>query len=103
MQTTIASIGSTAQVLGPTPREQASRPDATRHVAPPVSAAPGKSVDSVRDVRLAGGYDERTGRVVTHVIDRSSGQVVEQYPDEDALRVLAGIREMVGAIVDEIA
>ena len=103
MQTTVASIGTSAQILGPSPREFSARSDATRHVVAPVSAAPGQSVESVRNVKISGSYDERSGRVVTHVIDRRNGEVVEQYPDEEALRVLAGIREMVGAIVDETA
>ena len=103
MQTTISSIASTAQVLGPTTRDVSGRNDATRHVARPVSAAPGQSVESVRDVRVFGSFDERSGRVVTHVIDRANGEVVEQYPDEDALRVLAGIREMICVVVDEVA
>ena len=104
MNVTIASHSLAAQSLGPTPRDAAVRiAHAASSVAPPVGDSVSLSIDAARNVRLAGSYDERSGRVVTWVIDQASGEVIEQYPDDDALRVLAGIREMIGLVVDASA
>ena len=100
MQTSTVSLST--QALGPTPREPAPRVQAAaQSAAQPVAPAQAQAVETLRNVRLAGSLDERTGRVVTRVIDKANGEVIEQYPDEDALRVLAGIREMVGLVIDE--
>lgn len=100
MQISNASLS--AQALGPTPRDSAPRVEAaTQGATAPVAPTTAQAVETLRNVRLTGGLDERSGRVVTRVIDKANGEVVEQYPDEDALRVLAGIREMVGLVIDE--
>ncbi|MEX2649230.1 MAG: flagellar protein FlaG [Alphaproteobacteria bacterium] len=106
MQVNTTSLPSAAQILGPTTRAATSRADGgtvTRHVAAPVGDSAGQSVESLRSIRLAARYDRPTGRVVTRVIDESNGEVVHQIPDDDALRLLVGIREMVGIVVDESA
>jgi hypothetical protein len=106
MQVNTSSPVSAAQTLGPTVRPSGGRADigtVARHVANPVGESAARSVETIRSTRLSAQYDKPTGRVVTRVIDETNGEVVHQYPDDDALRVLAGIREMVGLVVDESA
>jgi hypothetical protein len=69
-----------------------------------VSATPTASIaETVRNVRMTGSFDKAAGRVVTQIINQGDGSVVTQFPDPRALRVLAGIRQMVGLGIDEIA
>lgn len=51
-------------------------------------------------VKLALDIDTNTGDVVGRIVDRSTGEVVEQLPPEKTLRMIAALREMVGAVVD---
>lgn len=53
------------------------------------------------NVRLSLDVDKPSGRVIGRLIDRDTGELVEQFPPERTLEILAGIREMVGYVVDE--
>ncbi len=106
MQVNIANLPSVAQLLGPTTRAATSRADGgtvNRHVAAPITNSAAQSVEALHSIRLAAQYDRPTGRVVTRVIDETNGEVVHQIPHDDTLRLLVGIREMVGIVVDESA
>jgi uncharacterized FlaG/YvyC family protein len=95
-----------SQGLGPVPRGSwggSARASGQHEGDLPRSSQSGDhAVESVRNVRFAASYDRAAGRVVTRVIDQRDGRLVHQIPDEDALRVLTGIREMVGITVDEL-
>ena len=100
-----SSLSIQSSALGPTPvaSGRGVRPGFDdKPVEPAVADATDDAVvESIRNVRLAAHFDKPTGRIVTRVIDRSDGEVIQQIPDDDALRVLVGIREMVGLVVDE--
>jgi flagellar protein FlaG len=44
--------------------------------------------------------DKDSGRDVIKVIDKSSGDLVKQYPSEEVLRLVANLSNMVGGFVD---
>jgi len=44
--------------------------------------------------------DKDSGRDVIKVIDKSSGDLVKQYPSEEVLTLVAKLSEMVGGFVD---
>jgi len=91
--------------VGPAPRDGANLGAGTAAASAPPGggASTDQVVQSMRDVKMAASFDRPSGRVVTRVIDQADGEVVHQYPDEHALRVMAGVREMVGLVVDEEA
>ena len=91
--------------VGPAPRDSANLGASVAAASAPPSGGgvADQVVQAMRDVKMAASYDKPSGRVVTRVIDRADGEVVHQYPDEHALRVMAGVREMVGLVVDEEA
>lgn len=93
-----------SQPVGPAPRDSANLGAAAASSAPPSGGASADQVvQAMRDVKMAASFDKPSGRVVTRVIDQNNGKVVHQYPDEHSLRVMAGVREMVGLVVDEEA
>jgi flagellar protein FlaG len=51
-------------------------------------------------VKLAIDIDTNTGDLVGRLIDRTTGETVEQLPPEKTLKMIAALREMVGALVD---
>ena len=51
-------------------------------------------------VKLAIDIDTNTGDLVGRLIDRVTGETVEQLPPEKTLKMIAALREMVGALVD---
>lgn len=53
--------------------------------------------------RLSTQPDEVTGRVVLRVEDRATGELVEQYPAEELLRLYAAMRGSLGGLVDQQA
>jgi len=44
--------------------------------------------------------DKDSGRDVIKVIDKSSGDLVKQYPSEEVLTLVAKLSDMVGGFVD---
>jgi flagellar protein FlaG len=44
--------------------------------------------------------DKDSGRDVIKVIDKSSGELVKQYPSEEVLSLVANLSNMVGSFVD---
>ena len=47
--------------------------------------------------------DAASARLVLQVRDRTTGEVIEQYPPEQLLRFYAALRESLGALVDQCA
>jgi flagellar protein FlaG len=54
-------------------------------------------------VRVRAHRDEGSARLVLQVVDRTTGEVIEQYPPDQLLRFYAALRESLGALVDERA
>lgn len=48
-------------------------------------------------------HDENAGRFVYKVVDRESGEVEDQFPAEEMLKILAYYRQLEGIIVDDEA
>ena len=44
--------------------------------------------------------DKDSGRDVIKVIDKSSGDLVKQFPSEEVLTLVAKLSEMVGSFID---
>jgi hypothetical protein len=93
MSTTVSGA---TQLLGPIP----ARGSSVGRTVADVPHAP--DLHALRATRSSSTLDEASGRVVTVVVRQRDGSVVAQTPDPQALRVLAGIREMVGVTVDEL-
>jgi FlaG protein len=54
-------------------------------------------------VRVRAHRDDASARLVLQVLDRATGEVIEQYPPDQLLRFYAALRESLGALVDERA
>lgn len=54
-------------------------------------------------VRVRAHRDDQSARLVLQVVDRTTGDVIEQYPPDQLLRFYAALRESLGALVDERA
>lgn len=54
-------------------------------------------------VRVRAHRDEASARLVLQVIDRTTGEVIEQYPPEKLRRFYAAMRQSLGGLVDERA
>ncbi len=54
-------------------------------------------------VRVRAHRDEASARLVLQVLDRTTGEVIEQYPPDQLLRFYAALRESLGALVDQHA
>lgn len=52
-----------------------------------------RQIYSERDVQVSNFYDEATGRQVYRVADKHSGEVLNQSPPEELLRLYASIRK----------
>ena len=52
-------------------------------------------------VRVRAHRDDASARLVLQVLDRSTGEVIEQYPPDQLLRFYAALRESLGALVDQ--
>ena len=62
-----------------------------------------KALISDPNHRLSTQPDELTGRIVLRVEDRATGELVEQYPAEELLRLYAAMRDSLGGLVDQQA
>lgn len=47
--------------------------------------------------------DEKSGQSFIQVIDRESGEILRQIPPEEARRLSAALKEMIGTVVDTVA
>ncbi|MBQ4831796.1 flagellar protein FlaG [Pseudoalteromonas sp. MMG010] len=47
--------------------------------------------------------DEDSGRDVIKVLDKSTGDVIKQYPSEEVLSVVSKLSETAGLLVDQMA
>jgi hypothetical protein len=54
-------------------------------------------------VQVRAHRDDASARLVLQVLDRTTGEVIEQYPPEQLLRFYAALRESLGALVDQCA
>ncbi len=61
----------------------------------------GTNLPQDADIRIALNVDNASGRAYAKVIDKTTGEVIEQMPREVTLRLLAMTREMLGAVYDE--
>jgi len=48
-------------------------------------------------------HDENAGRFVYKVVDRESGEIEDQFPAEEMLKILAYYRQLEGIVVDDEA
>ena len=97
------------------------RPRASTMAAIPAGAAPrssGASERAVAEERGAGRLkalladpavqvlahrDDASARLVLQVRDRTTGEIIEQYPPEQLRRFYAALRESLGALIDQRA
>lgn len=54
-------------------------------------------------MRISTHHDQGSDRVVLRVLDRATGEVVDQYPPDTLLRLFAALRQAHGALVDQRA
>jgi hypothetical protein len=54
-------------------------------------------------VRVRAHRDDASARLVLQVLDRTTGEMIEQYPPDQLLRLYAALRASLGALVDERA
>jgi flagellar protein FlaG len=54
-------------------------------------------------VRVRAHRDEASARLVLQILDRTTGEMIEQYPPDQLLRLYAALRDSLGALVDERA
>lgn len=104
------------------PNEPAARParraTAAASAAPAEARAavqPGRSGDEERGaarlkalladptMQVRAHRDDASARFVLQVLDRTTGEVIEQYPPDQLLRFYAALRESLGALVDQQA
>ena len=67
------------------------------------SAARLKALLADPAVRVRAHRDDASARLVLQVLDRTTGEVIEQYPPDQLLRFYAALRESLGALVDQRA
>ncbi|GGO12983.1 hypothetical protein GCM10007972_18680 [Iodidimonas muriae] len=56
--------------------------------------------EDIGSARLRIDQDEESGRVVFQSVDRDSGEVINQFPPETILKLIASIREAEGIVLD---
>ena len=74
-----------------------------RSTAEEPSAARLKALLTDPAVRVRAHRDDASARLVLQVLDRTTGEVIEQYPPDQLLRFYAALRESLGALVDQHA
>ena len=67
------------------------------------SAARLKALLADPAVRVRAHRDDASARLVLQVLDRTTGEVIEQYPPDQLLRFYAALRESLGALIDQRA
>ena len=67
------------------------------------NAARPKALLADGTLRIRAHRDDASARLVLQVLDRATGEMIEQYPPEQLLRLYAALRESLGALVDERA
>ena len=83
------------------PQQSTGAPD--RSGAEEFSAARLKALLADPTVQIRAHHDDASARVVLQVLDRATGDVIEQYPPDQLLRFYAALRESLGGLVDECA
>jgi FlaG protein len=69
----------------------------------PPSAARLRALLADPTVQIRAHRDDPSARLVLQVLDRATGEVIEQYPPDQLLRFYAALRESLGALVDQCA
>ena len=75
-----------------------SSPDGAPHVAPPADPASALEPDPA-DLRLVIEDDQAVGSYVYKTIDRRTGQIVQQYPREQVLRLREASDYTAGTVI----
>lgn len=60
-------------------------------------------LDSLGNTRLNLRVEEKANEVVVQITDRMSGELVRQFPTEEALSLMTKLRELTGLLFDEKA
>lgn len=109
----VASVDIPKQNNAAPPQAQTQTPSSA--AAQPAQGAPGKEQsfqaqqsksDFVQDLLKDNEYmnvefDDDTKRVVFQSVDRTSGEVVNQFPSEEMLTLVAHFRQTVGVFTDQ--
>lgn len=82
-------------------------PDDAEQEATPVQVETAvKQVNAALEIRSIGiqfEIDKDTDKVIVKVIDRNSGEVIRQVPNEEVVRIAKVMGEMSGLLVDDAA
>lgn len=62
-----------------------------------------RRLDALGNTRLNFRVQEKPNEVVVQVTDRQSGELVRQFPSEEALKLRAKLQELTGLLFDEQA
>jgi len=95
---TSVSPAASSSATAPAPKATSPAPRATSS-----GTSSGKSAPAVHSTRMSLDVDKDTGRVIGRSIDSQTGEVLDQIPSPEMIRLLAKTREMLGALLDEMA
>lgn len=93
----------TTVAASPSPAQPQPTVNSGRNSTEEPTAAHLKALLADPAVHVQAHRDDGTARVVLQVVDRTTGEVIEQYPPDKLLRFYAALRESLGALVDERA
>ena len=99
-----ASTDSTSAALGDKElhRSEEPKPASAKEVAKAVDEMQ-QRLDALGNTRLNFRVVEKPNEVVVQVTDRSSGELVRQFPSEEALKLRVKLQELTGLLFDEKA
>ncbi|MFH1019042.1 MAG: flagellar protein FlaG [Pseudomonadota bacterium] len=101
-----ASTDSTSAALGDKElhrrEEQEPKPASAKEVAKAVEEMQ-QRLDTLGNTRLNFRVVEKPNEVVVQVTDRTSGELVRQFPSEEALKLRVKLQELTGLLFDEQA
>ena len=83
-------------------QEQKQQPASAKEVAKAVEEMQ-QRLDALGNTRLNFRVVEKPNEVVVQVTDRTSGELVRQFPSEEALSLRAKLQELTGLLFDEQA
>ena len=101
-----ASTDSTSAALGDKElhrrEEQQPKPASAKEVAKAVEEMQ-QRLDTLGNTRLNFRVVEKPNEVVVQITDRTSGELVRQFPSEEALKLRVKLQELTGLLFDEQA
>lgn len=83
-------------------REQEAKQPSTKELAKAVEEMQ-QRLDALGNTRLNFRVLEKPNEVVVQVTDRTSGELVRQFPSEEALKLRVKLQELTGLLFDEQA